>query len=45
MNINELIKQNEGRRYEFSKLVIFDQWGNGLKLISDELKDYLEIDF
>ena len=29
----------------FKKLGIIDQWGNGLKLISDELKDYPEIDF
>jgi predicted HTH transcriptional regulator len=29
----------------FKKLGIIDQWGNGLKLISDELKSYPEIDF
>lgn len=29
----------------FKKLGIIDQWGNGLKLISDELKDYPEIKF
>lgn len=29
----------------FKKLGIIDQWGNGLKLISDELKEYPEIDF
>lgn len=29
----------------FKKLGIIDQWGNGLKLIADELKDYPEIDF
>jgi ATP-dependent DNA helicase RecG len=29
----------------FKKLGIIDQWGNGLKLISDELKDYPEIEF
>jgi ATP-dependent DNA helicase RecG len=29
----------------FKKLGLIDQWGNGLKLISDELKDYPEIEF
>ena len=29
----------------FKRLGIIDQWGNGLKLISDELKEYPEIDF
>ena len=29
----------------FKRLNIIDQWGNGLKLISDELKSYPEIDF
>lgn len=29
----------------FKKLGIIEQWGNGLKLISDELKEYPEIDF
>ena len=29
----------------FKKLGIIDQWGNGLKLIADELKDYPEIAF
>ncbi|WP_417861365.1 RNA-binding domain-containing protein [Winogradskyella sediminis] len=29
----------------FRKLGVIDQWGNGLKLISEELKDYPEIDF
>jgi ATP-dependent DNA helicase RecG len=29
----------------FKRLGIIDQWGNGLKLISDELKDYPEIEF
>lgn len=29
----------------FKALGIIDQWGNGLKLISEELKDYPEIDF
>ena len=29
----------------FKKLGIIDQWGNGLKLIADELKEYPEIDF
>ena len=29
----------------FKKLGIIDQWGNGLKLFSDELKDYPEIEF
>jgi ATP-dependent DNA helicase RecG len=29
----------------FKKLGIIDQWGNGLKLISDELKNYPSIDF
>jgi len=29
----------------FKKMGIIDQWGNGLKLIADELKGYQEIDF
>ncbi len=29
----------------FKKTGIIDQWGNGLKLIADELKEYPEIDF
>ena len=29
----------------FKKLGIIDQWGNGLKLISDEMKAYPEIEF
>ena len=29
----------------FKKLGIIDQWGNGLKLIADELKAYPEIEF
>ncbi len=29
----------------FKRLGIIDQWGNGLKLISDELKEYPEIKF
>lgn len=29
----------------FKRLGIIDQWGNGLKLIADELKDYPEIEF
>ncbi|MCF8373135.1 MAG: putative DNA binding domain-containing protein [Bacteroidales bacterium] len=29
----------------FKKIGVIDQWGNGLKLISDELKAYPEIDF
>lgn len=29
----------------FKKMGIIDQWGNGLKLIADELKDYPEIEF
>lgn len=29
----------------FKKLGVIDQWGNGLKLISDELKDYPDIEF
>jgi predicted HTH transcriptional regulator len=29
----------------FKKMGIIDQWGNGLKLISDELKKYPEIEF
>lgn len=29
----------------FKLLGIIDQWGNGLKLIADELKDYPEIEF
>jgi len=29
----------------FKRLGIIDQWGNGLKLIADELKEYPEIDF
>ena len=29
----------------FKRLGIIDQWGNGLKLIADELKSYPEIDF
>jgi len=29
----------------FKKLGIIDQWGNGLKLIADELKEYPEIEF
>ena len=29
----------------FKKIGIIDQWGNGLKLIADELKEYPEIDF
>lgn len=29
----------------FKKLGIIDQWGNGLKLIADELKNYSGIDF
>ncbi len=29
----------------FKKLGVIDQWGNGLKLISDELKEYPEIEF
>lgn len=29
----------------FKKLGLIDQWGNGLKLISDELKTYPEIEF
>jgi len=29
----------------FKKMGIIDQWGNGLKLIADELKGYPEIDF
>ena len=29
----------------FKKMGIIDQWGNGLKLISDELKDYPDIKF
>jgi len=27
------------------KLGVIDQWGNGLKLIADELKEYPEIEF
>lgn len=29
----------------FKKLGLIDQWGNGLKLISDELKNYPDIEF
>ncbi len=29
----------------FKKLGIIDQWGNGLKLIADELKNYPKVDF
>ena len=29
----------------FKKLGIIDQWGNGLKLIADEMRDYPEIEF
>lgn len=29
----------------FKKLGVIDQWGNGLKLIADELKKYPEIEF
>jgi predicted HTH transcriptional regulator len=29
----------------FKRLGVIDQWGNGLKLIADELKDYPQIDF
>lgn len=29
----------------FKRLGIIDQWGNGLKLISDELKEYPNIEF
>ena len=29
----------------FKKMGIIDQWGNGLKLIANELKDYPEIEF
>ena len=29
----------------FRKLGIIDQWGNGLKLVAEELKDYPEIQF
>ncbi len=29
----------------FKRLGIIDQWGNGLKLIAEELKDYPQIDF
>ncbi len=29
----------------FKKLGVIDQWGNGLKLIADELKEYPEIEF
>ena len=29
----------------FKKLGLIDQWGNGLKLIFDELKEYPEIEF
>jgi predicted HTH transcriptional regulator len=29
----------------FKRMGIIDQWGNGLKLISDELKDYPQIEF
>jgi len=29
----------------FKKMGIIDQWGNGLKIISDELKNYPEIEF
>ena len=29
----------------FKRLGIIDQWGNGLKLIADELKNYPQIDF
>jgi len=29
----------------FKRIGIIDQWGNGLRLIADELKDYPEIEF
>jgi ATP-dependent DNA helicase len=29
----------------FKRLGIIDQWGNGLKLVADEMKDYPEIEF
>ena len=29
----------------FKLLGIIDQWGNGLKMISDELKEYPDIEF
>jgi predicted HTH transcriptional regulator len=29
----------------FKRMGIIDQWGNGLKLITDELKDYPQIEF
>jgi predicted HTH transcriptional regulator len=29
----------------FKRMGIIDQWGNGLKLIADELKDYPQIEF
>jgi predicted HTH transcriptional regulator len=29
----------------FKRLGIIDQWGNGLRLIADELRDYPRIDF
>jgi predicted HTH transcriptional regulator len=29
----------------FKKIGIIDQWGNGLRLIADELKEYPEIEF
>ena len=29
----------------FKKLGIIEQWGNGLKLIAEELRNYPEIDF
>jgi ATP-dependent DNA helicase RecG len=52
--MKDLIKQNEGRRLEFKekiseapvfkKMGIIEQWGNGLRMISDEMKEYPEID-
>lgn len=50
INFNELDARQSDIRNKviapvFKKLGIIDQWGNGLKLISDELIEYPEIDF
>ena len=50
INFNELESRQSDIRNKviapvFKKLGIIDQWGNGLKLISDELVDYPDIEF
>lgn len=44
MNLSETIKLLEGRPV-VKKMGIIDQWGNGLKLIYQELNEYNNIEF